>query len=212
LDRRSFFTRGAGKAAKAVTDHSAEQARKNALRWIRPPFAIDELDFLLTCTRCEACIEACPYDIVFPLSAKLGAKVISTPAMDLLSKGCHMCEDWPCVNACEVNALVLPNDGNKSYELSEANALGVQYKERYVPKLSNAVINKEACLPYSGPECGACRVCPVEGAMLWSMEKPEINQSLCTGCALCRENCIVEPKAITIQSKYKKFKSNRESF
>lgn len=204
MDRRSFFTRGAGKVAKAVTDHSAEQARKDALRWIRPPFAIDELEFLLACTRCDACIEACPYDIVFPLPAKLGAKVISTPAMDLLSKGCHMCEDWPCVNACEVNALVFPDEGIKNHELSEANALGEQYKERYVPNLANAVINKEACLPYSGPECGACRVCPVEGAMLWSMEKPEINQSLCTGCALCREICIVEPKAILVQSKYMK--------
>ncbi|MCK4710349.1 MAG: hypothetical protein KAU21_17165, partial [Gammaproteobacteria bacterium] len=65
-------------------------------------------------------------------------------------------------------------------------------------------INKETCLPYSGPECGACKVCPVEGALVWSMEKPEIDQALCTGCALCREACIVDPKAVMIQSKYQK--------
>jgi len=202
LDRRSFFTRGAGKVAKAVTDHSAEQARKNAARWIRPPFALDELEFLLACTRCDACVRACTYDLIFPLSAKQGAKVASTPAMDLLNKGCHLCDDWPCVNACEVGALKLPVIDKKHNDLSEPDVYGDQYKERFVPKLANVFINKETCLPYSGPECGACKVCPVEGAMIWNMEKPEINQALCTGCALCREACIVDPKAVMVQSKY----------
>jgi len=203
LDRRSFFTRGVGKVAKAVTDHSAEQARKNAARWIRPPFALDELEFLLACTRCDACVTACTYDLIFPLSAKQGAKVVSTPAMDLLNKGCHLCEDWPCVNACEVGALKFPVVEKNSNELSEPDAYGDQYKERFVPKIANVFINKETCLPYSGPECGACKVCPVEGALVWSMEKPEINQTLCTGCALCREACIVDPKAVAVESKYK---------
>ena len=203
MDRRSFFTRGVGKVAKAVTDHSAEQARKNAARWIRPPFALDELEFLLACTRCDACVTACTYDLIFPLSAKQGAKVVSTPAMDLLNKGCHLCEDWPCVNACEVGALKFPVVEKNSNELSEPDAYGDQYKERFVPKIANVFINKETCLPYSGPECGACKVCPVEGALVWSMEKPEINQTLCTGCALCREACIVDPKAVTVESKYK---------
>jgi ferredoxin-type protein NapG len=206
LDRRSFFTRGAGKVAKAVTDHSAEQVRKNASRWIRPPFALDELEFLLACTRCDACIDACPHGVIFPLSAKLGAKVTSTPGMDLLNKGCHLCEGWECVTACEAGALKLPqkHESEQQNELSVPDAYGEQYKERFVPKIANAVINKETCLPYSGPECGACKVCPVEGAMEWIMEKPEINQSLCTGCALCREACIVDPKAILITSKYQK--------
>jgi len=205
LDRRSFFTRGAGKVAKVVTDHSAEQARKNAARWIRPPFAIDELEFLLACTRCDACIKACPYDLIFPLSAKLGAKIVSTPGLDLLNKGCQLCEGWPCVIACETGALKLPVKKSQDQdEFSEPDVYGDQYKERFVPKIANAFINKETCLPYNGPECGACRVCPVEGAMIWDMEKPEIDQALCTGCALCRAACIVEPKAVMIQSKYQK--------
>lgn len=202
MDRRSFFTRGAGKVAKAVTDHAAEQARKNAARWIRPPFALDELEFLLACTRCDDCINACPYDIIFPLSAKLGAKVAKTPGMDLLNKGCHLCEGWPCVVACETDALKLPQLKTETGEVSEPDVYGDQYSERLVPKIATLFINKETCLPYHGPECGACKVCPVEGALTWLMEKPEINQKLCTGCALCREACIVEPKAITLQSKY----------
>lgn len=214
-NRRAFFSRGAGKAARAVSELATSKARANAAHWIRPPFAIEELDFLLACSRCGDCVDACPHNIIFPLSSKLGVKVYSTPAMDLNNKGCHLCEDWPCVQACKPKALLLPvteksrdaeseslkqgeNDG-----LIEAKVDDDGFKETLSPKIATVFINKETCLPYNGPECGACRVCPVEGAMTWQMEKPDINQTLCTGCALCREACILESKAITVQSKYK---------
>jgi len=191
LDRREFFTRSAGKAAQTLTKHAADKARKKASHWIRPPFAIEELDFLIACNRCGDCIEACPYHVIFPLSSKLGASVFNTPALNLVNQSCHLCEDWPCVTACEKSALILPpSDESKP-------------AKKNLPKLAIVSINKEQCLPYSGPECGACNVCPVPGAMQWNMEKPEINSELCPGCALCRESCIATPKAITIQSIYK---------
>lgn len=195
MDRRSFFTQSAGKVAQKVTQHAAETARKNSSRWIRPPFAIDELDFLLACNRCGDCISACPYGIIFPLSSKLGVKVFNTPAMDLNNQGCHLCEDWPCVNACEKEVLILPIEKNEEKEAS--------VKDDPLPKIASVTINVNTCLPYSGPECGACRVCPIEGALVWDMEKPRIVGRNCTGCALCREACIVDPKAIIVQSKYK---------
>jgi len=205
LDRRTFFTRGAGKAARAVTTHAEDQARKNAARWIRPPFAIEELDFLLACDRCAECIDACPHHVIFPLASKLGIKVYATPAMDLLNQGCHLCEDWPCVQACTKGALKHPvNEPDDKPENKEDNnpdkAPDKAPEQRKLPVLAMVSINEEACLPYSGPECGACDICPVQGAMAWAMQKPVINSQLCTGCALCREACIVEPKAITIKS------------
>ena len=70
-----------------------------------------------------------------------------------------------------------------------------------LPVLAKASINTEACLPFSGPECGACiDFCPVDGALTLDMVKPVIDQEMCTGCALCREACITEPKAINIAS------------
>jgi ferredoxin-type protein NapG len=194
LDRRAFFTKGAGKVAQTVTRHAAEQARKNASRWIRPPFAIEELDFLIGCNRCGDCISACPHGIIFPLSSKLGVKVFNTPAMDLNNHGCHLCEDWPCINACEKEVLNIPEliQNQAKEEVSETQIP--------LPKIAKITINTKTCLPYAGPECGACRVCPVEGAMLWNMEKPSINPDVCTGCALCREACIIEPKAINVVS------------
>ena len=40
---------------------------------------------------------------------------------------------------------------------------------------------------------------PVPGAIEWEGGiRPVINQEVCTGCAMCRETCITEPKAVDI--------------
>jgi formate hydrogenlyase subunit 6/NADH:ubiquinone oxidoreductase subunit I len=39
----------------------------------------------------------------------------------------------------------------------------------------------------------------VPGALEWDGGgRPTINATLCTGCAQCREACIVDPKAISV--------------
>jgi ferredoxin-type protein NapG len=190
MDRREFFRNSARKLAEVAIDEIEARAAHRASRWIRPPYALEELEFLLQCTRCGDCIEACPHQVVFSLSARLGAQVVGTPALDLLNRGCHLCADWPCVAACEPGALKLPE--------VEANAA------RPLPKMASAAIDTGTCLPYSGPECGACRnSCPVPGALVWESERPRIEEEPCTGCALCREACIVEPKAVTIRSNHR---------
>ena len=126
--------------------------------------------------------------------------MFNTPAMDLMNHGCHMCEDWPCVNACPKDVFVMPQAENGDEGAEPESDKG----HRALPRISVVTINTKTCLPYNGPECGACKVCPVEGAMSWQMERPVINGELCTGCALCREACIIEPKAINVQSVYKR--------
>ncbi len=173
------------------------RAKESASRWIRPPFAIAELDFLLNCTRCDACIESCPHDVLFPLPAKFGLQVAATPAMDLLNKGCHLCADWPCVNACEPKVLKLP-DTDQVDDGKDADEAAVAVLP---PVLAAAAIDTSVCLPYLGPECGACaHSCPVSGALIWDGAKPRIDPDHCTGCALCREACIATPKAVLIQT------------
>jgi len=191
MDRRDFFRRGLGKATEVAVKVADKRVSDRAKNWIRPPHSIPELDFLLACTRCNACIEACPHDVIFPLAARLGADVVNTPALDLLKTGCHLCEDWPCVTVCEPKALVLVVDepSDSGYEA--------------LKKFANAEIVESLCLPFSGPECGACiSACPIEGALSLEQEKPVISQEICVGCALCRDACIVEEKAITISSCY----------
>lgn len=187
MDRRDFFRRGLGKATEVAVKVADKRISERAKHWIRPPFAIPEIDFLLACTRCDACIAACPHDVIFPLAARLGADVVNTPALDLLKKGCHLCEDWPCVSACEAKALEI--------------ILVEETNEIKISKIAKAEIDINTCLPYSGPECGACQsACPVEGALVFELEKPVINMEFCLGCGLCREACIVEDKAIKIKS------------
>ncbi len=184
MERREFFRLGARKAAEAVVRIADERAMHRARNWLRPPFARPEPEFLECCTRCDDCIAACPHDVIFKLPARYGIEVAGTPAMDLANRGCHLCEDWPCVTACEPHALSLP-----APEPIEG-----------APRLANLQIDTDVCLPYSGPECGACAdSCLVPGALEWQDGvRPHINQDICTGCALCREVCILTPKAITI--------------
>ena len=186
MDRRDFFKHLGRKTTEKVVEHVEQRIVQKAAHWIRPPYAIAELEFLLACTRCDACIEACPHKVIFPLPARRGGDVVKTPALDLLNRGCQLCHEWPCVTACEPGALKRPE---------------LEGEEVPLPKLAKALIETSACLPYQGPDCGACEgSCPVPGALLWQDFKPSINLENCTGCALCREACIVEPKAISIQS------------
>ena len=192
LDRRNFFRLGIHKAAKAAVDVAEARIMQQASRYIRPPFAIDEIDFLTKCTRCHDCIEACPHQTIFPLSAKLGIEIVSTPALDLINGACHLCEDWPCVAVCEPEALKIPETENSEDDI---------VYEQCSPHLAEVHINPDVCLPYMGPECGVCgSVCPVPGAISWDLSKPQINMDICTGCAICRQSCITDPKAITISS------------
>lgn len=194
LGRREFFRRGLGKAAGMAVDAVEARAEARARQWIRPPFALDELDFLLACTRCGECVQVCPTGVIFPLAAKYGATAVETPAMDLANKSCLMCHDWPCVAACEPGALLLP----QAPETEEGEKPAEDF-EIPLPRLALAVIDTARCLPYLGPECGACNnSCPVPGALLWDGPKPRIDADRCTGCAACRVACITDPKSVLI--------------
>jgi ferredoxin-type protein NapG len=181
LDRRKLFTLGWSKAA-------AEMAARRSSRWVRPPHALPEPEFLARCTGCGDCISACPHDVVFALPAGSGLRAETTPALDLLSRGCHMCDGWPCVAACEPEALVRPDQAGEEPPAH--------------PRLALVEIDTDTCLAYLGPECGACaHACPVPGALEWEGGiRPVVNTDVCTGCALCREACIVDPKAIKVSA------------
>lgn len=195
MKRRELFKLGAKKTAEVVYKAASAGAELRAANWFRPPFAVAEMDFLIDCTRCDKCITACPHGVLFKLPARYGVEVAGTPAMDLLVRGCHMCEDWPCVAACEPNALMMAVAQKAPQEAPEEDAT----PSAPLPKLARVEIDTKTCLPYLGPECGACSdSCPVPGALQWRGTKPVIDQDACTGCALCREVCIADPKAITV--------------
>ncbi len=176
MDRRDFLNLGRRESAPEATGGE----------WIRPPFAEAERDFLANCTRCDKCIVACEFDALFRLPDDPPRPAAGTPAMDVRKRACHMCAGWPCVAACETGALSLPEGSDGEPPATRKFAL--------------AEIDTEHCLPYRGPECGACAgFCPLEGALQWrSRGRPVIDADVCTGCGLCREACIMEPKAVAM--------------
>lgn len=186
MDRRNFLKRSVQKTAERALESVEARVKERARHWIRPPYAVTELDFLLSCSRCGDCIAACPHKVIFPLKASLGADVAGTPALDLTRRACQLCEDWPCVTACETGSL-------RATEQEDTDAT--------LPRLAIAKIDQESCLPHKGPECGACEgSCPVEGALTWREYKPVIDSELCVGCAQCRHACVLQPSAIKIVS------------
>lgn len=187
MERRAFFCRAGRKMSETVAREADRRASARAAYWIRPPFALDELEFLLACTRCGECVAACPHHVIFKLPARLGVQVVGTPALDLLNKACQLCDDWPCLKSCAPGALQLP-----AMPKGEPAAL---------PLLSRAAIDTGLCIAHLGPECGACATsCPIPGALRWDGVRPFIEPALCIGCARCRHACITDPPAVRIES------------
>lgn len=214
MDRRSFLKSSISKLADIGSEHALKKVEHNAKGWIRPPFAINELDFLLNCSRCGECIKACPHQVIFELPLHRGTVTVSTPAMDIPNKACELCCDWPCVTACKDKALAFPAkqpelEGADKQPLVECASPNEQADsaaliesfpaENQCPPMAIARVNTDLCMPYSGPECGACfGSCPIENTLTWHNEKPSIKVDTCVGCGQCVQACITMPKAIEV--------------
>lgn len=148
---------------------------------LRPPGAIAEDHFLARCTRCTDCIEACPHDAIVRAAERF-RDAAGTPTIDVSTSPCRMCEDFPCIAACETNALV-----------DNADRLGTAHVRRF------------DCLNELGSPCSTCiERCPVEGAIGWGetsaqqVKTPLVSETRCTGCGVCHFVCPAPVNAIAI--------------
>ena len=143
---------------------------------LRPPGAVAEPDFLAACTRCGDCADACPHDVIVPAPSRL-RDAEGTPTVDPLRSPCQMCEDLPCIAACETGAL-----------RAEAPAA-----------LGRAHVSPLDCLNRLGSSCSVCvERCPVPGALAWADGVPAVEERLCTGCGVCQHVCPAPHNAIAI--------------
>lgn len=143
---------------------------------VRPPGALREVDFLALCTRCGDCADACPHGTVFTFNEDQGS-LAGTPVLFTEERPCRLCDGFPCVVACEPGALKQPQPGSI--------------------RLGSARIDEKRCLPFSGPECGACAgLCPTATALTLQRGKPHIDPETCTGCGMCIAACPMSPSAI----------------
>src|SRR5256885_3395681 len=110
--RREFLKQSALSVGKTVYEYYQQQKEppsetgpkeppvKVRTDWLRPPGAVVEELFLDRCTRCGDCLPACPYGSI--------KKDVATgyPVIFANESPCYLCEDFPCIAACETEALL----------------------------------------------------------------------------------------------------------
>lgn len=140
----------------------------------RPPWAREERDFISSCTRCDACIDACPTAILVRADGGF-------PAVDFSRGECTFCGD--CVTHCAPRALLRPAEGDAPWSLKAS--IG------------------QACLAAAGVECRVCgETCPA-GAIrfrprIGGVALPQLEAEACTGCGACFAPC--PTRAIVVQA------------
>jgi ferredoxin-type protein NapG len=159
--------------------------RRGTIPVLRPPGAVAEQDFLQLCTLCGACEEACPHGSIIGAPARF-REAKGTPMIDVFNNPCHMCEDTPCITACETGALDAPPPARSA--------------DKHVPhKIGVAMLQQHSCLAYNRSFCTVCAErCPEEGAIEVDKGKPRIVAQNCTGCGICHSVCPAPINAIMI--------------
>jgi ferredoxin len=151
--------------------------------YLRPPGAGNENDFVMACTGCGECKSACPENAILPLGEAYGdAK--ETPCVLPSMEPCRLCEDQPCVAACEPKALTLTP----------------------VPdiRMGKLKVLPERCWAAMGQPCDYCiTACPLETPAIHATGAAgrslvAFDEDTCIGCGLCLYYCTATPRAIEI--------------
>lgn len=159
-------------------------AKTNLKKYLRPPGAKPEKDFLKACIGCAQCANVCPNKCITMHGLEAGFENLATPKISARAKGCILC--MACTQVCPTGAL-------EKIEPTEAGKKAV--------RMGTAYVIEDLCYSFAGRTCGVCfRACPLAGTAitLGLYEQPHINPKHCVGCGLCEQACVHMPQAIRV--------------
>lgn len=182
-DRRQFLAGlGLGGAAAAIVPTIGKSKTPDTS--ILPPGARD--DFANICTRCYACVSACPVEIV---TVKKGGPLREMAIPELVFK------EYGCEESCNRCAEVCPTGAIRA----------INHDEKWRTQIGIARVKKGKCLAWKDKEyCMVCdEYCPynaIDTVWIGDVACPVVNEALCRGCGACEGACpaIRAGKAIVV--------------
>jgi len=184
--RRRTFIRvlSSGAVATIVPAETRAATRASTQRFLRPPGALDEEEFVARCIHCGQCGEACPNRCIKYFGFENGLQSTDTPYITPREKACILC--MKCGDVCPTGAI------QKIERKAETIMADV--------KMGHAVVDESLCLSFQGKTCGVCyRACPLPDVAIrvGRLEQPHVLEA-CVGCGLCERSCIQLPQAIKV--------------
>jgi ferredoxin-type protein NapF len=138
---------------------------------IRPPWSKSEVEFIDLCTRCGACIDACPENIIKTGSGKF-------PILDFTQDGCSFCKQ--CVESCNHNAFYSVNE--------KPWALTASIQEKCLSKIG---VVCQSCADVC--EYGVIKF----SLQMGGIPSINLNADCCNGCGQCVSICPKDAIQIT---------------
>lgn len=157
----------------SVSRRSFLRGRTSAPAPIRPPWSLPEAAFVSACTRCDACVTACPSRIIARGDG-------GYPVVDFSRGECTFCGD--CGRACAPKAL-------------DRDAVAGAAPWALAPQVG------ASCLAAHDVVCRTCGdTCPTRAIrfppLLGRAAQPFVDATHCTGCGACVSACPVAAVAL----------------